>query len=77
MRPVFLIWRSFARLHLLIRDHRIDTVFSFLVHANAMAALASLGSEKRSIHSSDSNHPAAPALALAVQAAAQYAASEL
>ena len=33
--------RTTRRLRELVREHRIDTVFSFLVHANVVAALAS------------------------------------
>jgi Glycosyltransferase Family 4 len=35
-------WRVLPRFVKLVREHRIDTVFSFLVHANVVAAIGSL-----------------------------------
>ncbi|HEX4792647.1 MAG TPA: glycosyltransferase family 4 protein [Humisphaera sp.] len=66
-----------ARLIRLIRKHRIDTVFSFLVHANTMAAVASrYCRDVRFIQAIQTTQPR-PRWHWPVQAAAQYAAERI
>jgi len=66
-----------ARLIRLIRRHRIDTVFSFLVHANTMAAVASeFCRDVRFIQAIQTTQPR-PRWHWPVQAAAQYAAERI
>jgi glycosyltransferase involved in cell wall biosynthesis len=66
-----------SRLVHLIRDHKIDTVFSFLMHANTMAAVASLVCRNvRFIQAIQTTQPH-PRWHWAVQAAAQFAADKI
>ena len=66
-----------GRLVHLIREHQIDTVFSFLVHANTIAALASLACRNvRFIQAVQTTQPR-PRWHWAVQAAAQFAAERI
>jgi glycosyltransferase involved in cell wall biosynthesis len=66
-----------ARLHRLIRQWRIDTVLSFLMHANAVAAASRLcNPHVRFIQSVQTTQPT-PRWHWAVQAAAHYAAERV
>jgi glycosyltransferase involved in cell wall biosynthesis len=70
-------WRVLPRLIRLIRHRRIDTVFSFLVHANTVAAAASVACRNvrwfQSIQTSQPN----PRWHWLAQAAAQQAAEKI
>jgi glycosyltransferase involved in cell wall biosynthesis len=65
------------RLVHLIREHRIDTVFSFLVHANTIAALAAMACRNVRFFQAVQTTQPRPRWHWAVQAAAQYAAERV